>query len=70
MTYIRVTGRFIFSHIGVSWHVSRDLHLVRLSSYTHKMATQLERPAAAFIDILKSVLRCKYPLLVHHVNNN
>ena len=30
-----------FSHIGLSWHVSRDLHL---SSYTHKMARQLEKP--------------------------
>ena len=34
----------------------------------HRTHTKWE--TAAFIDILKSVLRCKYRLLVHHANKN
>ena len=44
LTYIKETRRSIFSHIGMSGLISRDLHLARLSSYTHRMATQLEKP--------------------------
>ena len=50
----------------MSWHVSRDLRLVRLLLYTLKMAMQLVRPLH-FIGILKSVLRRKYRLLVYIV---
>ena len=53
----------------MSWHVSRDLRLVRLLLYTHKMAMQLVRPLH-FIGTLKSVLRRNYRLLVHIVKKN
>ena len=46
--------------------ISRDLHLAHLSSYTHKMATQLEKPLRS----LKSVLRNKYRSLLHFVYSN
>ena len=57
-----------FSHIGMSWYVSHDLHLVRLSSYTQNGDAAWE--TAAFIGTLKSILRRKYGLLVHLVSNN
>ena len=52
----------------MSWYVSRDLRKVRLLSYTQNGDAACE--TTAFIGTLKSVLRRKYRLLVHHVNNN
>ena len=52
----------------MSWHVSRDLRLVRLIVHTQNGDAACE--TAAFISTLKSVLRRKYRLFVHIVNNN
>ena len=48
----------------MSWYVSRDLRLVRLLNGNAACET------APFIGTIKSVLRRKYRLLVHIVNNN
>ena len=52
----------------MSWYVSRDLRLLRLLSYTQNGDAACE--TAPFIGTIKSVLRRKYRLLVHIVNNN
>ena len=41
-----------------------------LSFIVHTQNGDTAWETAAFIDILESVFRCKYRLLVHYVNNN
>ena len=53
----------------MSWHVSRDLRLVRLF-IVHTQNGDAACETAAFIGTFKSVLRRKYRLQVHIVNNN
>ena len=52
----------------MSWHVSRDTPTAPFIVHTQNGDAACE--TAAFIGTLKSVLRCKYRLLVHVVNNN
>ena len=51
-------------------HVSHDLHLVRLSLYTHKNCDAARETAAFIGTSLKTVLRRKYRLLLHLVYSN
>ena len=69
VTYIRVTGHFIFQPYryvvaGVTWLAPGAPFII------HTQSGDATWETTAFIGILKSILHGKYPFLVHLVNNN